>query len=123
MITGIEHTAIVSTNPKPLAAWYRDTLGFVYCYESESTVMVKAQNGYIIEITSGEGATAPHTLKTPGIRHIAISVGDFDAAYAGLKAKGVSFAADPMEVKGNRVVFFTDPEGNFLHLLYRPTPL
>ncbi len=123
MITGIEHTAILSTRPKELAAWYIDILGFKTCYESGSTVMVRAQNGYILEITTGEGEPPVNTLKTTGIRHLAIAVADFDAAHQSLKDKNVNFVSEPLEVKGNRVVFFTDPEGNFLHLLYRPAPL
>ena len=62
-------------------------------------------------------------MKTPGLRHLALTVADFDAAYEQLKKKKVSFLGEPQESKGNRTVFFTDPEGNILHLLYRATPL
>jgi catechol 2,3-dioxygenase-like lactoylglutathione lyase family enzyme len=123
MILGIEHTAITSPAPKPLAAWYVDTLGFAVCYESASTVMVRAQNGFVVEITTGEGERPSQTLKTPGIRHMAILVNDFEKEYAALRARGVAFAGDPLESKGNKVVFFTDPEGNYLHLLQREKPL
>lgn len=123
MITGIEHTAILSTRPKELAAWYIDTLGFKTCYESSSTVMVRAQNGYIIEITTGEGEAPVNEMKTTGLRHLAIAVSDFDSVYQALKEKHVNFTGEPYGTQGNRVVFFTDPEGNFLHLLYRPAPL
>ena len=53
-------------------------------------------------------------MKTPGLRHLALAVDDFSAAYAELQAKGVNFAGEPQESKGNKVVFFTDPEGNYL---------
>jgi hypothetical protein len=49
-----------------------------------------------------------------GIEHTAI---------AALPPQNVFFAGAPMESKGNRVVFFTDSEGNCLPLLYRPAPL
>jgi glyoxylase I family protein len=62
-------------------------------------------------------------MKTPGLRHLALTVTDFDAAYAQLQAKNVAFLGEPQNSKGNRTVFFTDPEGNILHLLYRATPL
>jgi extradiol dioxygenase family protein len=52
-----------------------------------------------------------------------LTVTDFDAAYEQLQNKKVSFLSQPQESKGNRTVFFTDPEGNILHLLYRATPL
>ena len=62
-------------------------------------------------------------MKEPGIRHFAVSVTDFDAVYEDLKAKDVSFVGDPVDKKGVKAVFFTDPEGNLLHLLERSTPL
>ena len=123
MIEGLEHTAIASANPPALAAWYADTLGFVINYQSSSSAMLRSQNGYMIEIITAEGDRSAATMKTPGMRHMAISVQDFDQVYADLKAKGVSFTGEPQVLKGNSVVFFTDPEGNLLHLLKRAAPL
>ncbi len=123
MITGIEHTAICSPAPKALAEWYVSTLGFVINYESSSTVFVKAQNGYMIEITTAEGDRAAAGMKEPGIRHFAVSVTDFDSVYDDLKAKNVSIVGEPIDKKGVKAVFFTDPEGNILHLLQRTDPL
>ena len=54
---------------------------------------------------------------------MALTVTDFDAVYQSLKEKKVNFLNEPSESKGNKVVFFTDPEGNILHLLQRATPL
>jgi glyoxylase I family protein len=123
MIQGIEHTAIAAANPEALAEWYAAVLGFTINYRSANALFVKAPDGTMIEIIRSEGGAAPHQMKTPGLRHLALKVNDFDAAYAGLQSHGVSFAGEPQESKGNRVVFFTDPEGNYLHLLYRATPL
>ena len=123
MILGIEHSAILTPNPKQLAAWYRETLGFAVSYESSSTVILKSQNGSMLEVTTSQGERAPAKLKDAGLRHLAIAVSDFDSVYQDLKARGVSFVSEPVETKGNKVVFFCDPEGNFLHLLYREKPL
>ena len=123
MIQGIEHTAIASADPQKLAQWYVDHLQFTINYNSGRTVFVKAPNGYMIEIISAEGERAPQTLKTPGIRHLAIAVKDLDSVYRRLLAEGVKFDGQPVEAKGNKVVFFADPEGNYLHLLERQTPL
>jgi glyoxylase I family protein len=123
MIKGIEHTAIASPNPPALADWYVETLGFVINYRGSTAVFVKAPDGTMIEIIAAEGDRAAQTLKTPGLRHVALTVTDFDVVYASLKAKGVQFLSDPMDNKGNKLVFFTDPEGNYLHLLQRATPL
>jgi glyoxylase I family protein len=62
-------------------------------------------------------------MKDPGIRHLAIAVDDFDAAYQRLQSQGVRFYTEPMNNKGNRLVFFADLDGNILHLIHRETPL
>lgn len=123
MIIGIEHTAIAAEDIVTLADWYVDMLGFEINYKSPNAIFVRAENGTMLEIIHAEGERPAATLKTPGIRHLALSVEDFDAAFVRLKSRGVHFISDPMESKGNRVVFFTDPEGNVLHLLHRATPL
>lgn len=123
MIQGIEHSAIASPGPAALAQWYVDTLGFVINYRGSTAFFVKAPDGSMIEIIPAEGDRGPNTLKSPGLRHLALTVTDFENAYATLKRKNVTFLADPQESKGNKVVFFTDPEGNILHLLQRATPL
>ena len=123
MIQGIEHTAIASPDPQKLAQWYVEHLGFVINYNSGRTVFVKAQNGFMLEIITSEGGRGPQTMKDPGLRHLAIAVTNFDEVYNGLKSKGVRFDGEPLDNKGNKVVFFADPDGNYLHLLQRETPL
>src|SRR5262252_5102674 len=123
MIQGIEPTAIASPDPQKLAQWYVDHLDFVINYNSGRTVFVKAQNGYMIEIITSEGTRGPQTMKDPGLRHLAIAVKDFDSVYNRLKSQGVRFEGDPIESKGNKVIFFADPDGNYLHLLKRESPL
>lgn len=123
MIKGIEHSAIASADIAALAAWYVDTLGFTINYQSQNAIFVKAPDGSMIEIIHSEGDRAAQTLKTPGLRHLALTVTDFDAAFSALQTKGVNFVSSPVESKGNKVVFFTDPDGNYLHLLQRAAPL
>ncbi|MFN7994466.1 MAG: VOC family protein [Bryobacteraceae bacterium] len=123
MVLGIEHTAIASPDPQKLAQWYVEQLGFAINYNSGKTVFVKTPNGTMLEIITAEGERAPDGMKSPGLRHLALTVGDFDAAYHKLRSAGVSFAGDPIDAKGAKVVFFTDPDGNILHLIQRETPL
>ncbi|HNY41099.1 MAG TPA: VOC family protein [Bryobacteraceae bacterium] len=122
LFTGLEHTAIAARSPKELAQWYVDTLGFVINFEYDGNYFVKAPDGAMLEIIPAQGEALAAGAKTPGLRHLAVSVADFDAAQAELAAKGVSLAA-PVEVKGNRLAFFSDPEGNLLHLIAREKPL
>jgi len=123
MIQGIEHSAIASPAPGVLAEWYVQTLGFVINYRGSTAVFVKAPDGSMIEIIQAAGERSGANMKSPGLRHLALAVKDFDAVYAALKAKDVAFLTEPTESKGNKVVFFTDPEGNILHLIERTTPL
>jgi catechol 2,3-dioxygenase-like lactoylglutathione lyase family enzyme len=125
MVAGIEHTAIASPDTERLAHWYVDTLGFVINYQSPSsgTYFVKAPNGSMLEIIRAEGERASQTMKSPGIRHLALTVSDFGEAYGRLKEKNVSFLGEASAAKGVQTVFFTDPDGNILHLIQREDPL
>jgi glyoxylase I family protein len=123
LIQGIEHTAIAARDAAQLAEWYSKTLGFDIVYRSANAVFVKAPDGTMIEFIHAEGERCPQTMKTPGIRHLALTVTDFEAVCADLQSKQVHFEGEPIESKGNKVVFFIDPEGNILHLLQRSTPL
>lgn len=123
MFTGIEHFAIASPDPKRLADWYSATLEFETVFEYAGNYFVEAPNGGLIEIIPSVGDKPESAIKTPGLRHIAIAVTDFDAGYAQLQKQGVTFAGEPFETQGNRLVFFTDPDGNLIHLIARPKPL
>lgn len=123
MFTGIEHFAIASPNPKRLAEWYVANLDFEITFEYAGNYFVEAKNGALIEIIPAEGEKAEIAMRTPGLRHVAISVSAFDAAYAQLRQQGVVFVGEPYENQGNRLVFFADPDGNLIHLIQRKNPL
>ena len=123
MFQGLEHTAIASPDPRRLAEWYVAHLGFHINFEYDGNFFVRAANGSMLEIIPSNGVAPPAALKDPGILHLAIAVDDFDAAYEHLKREGTNFLAEPFENQGNRLVFFTDADGNFLHLIQRQNPL
>jgi glyoxylase I family protein len=123
MFKGLEHTAIASPNPKLLAQWYADHLEFVINFEYDGNFFVRALNGTMLEIIPSIGERGSNQMKDPGIRHLAIDVDDFDAAHARLQKLGVHFLGDPFNNKGNRLVFFSDLDGNILHLIHRENPL
>src|SRR5579862_6026229 len=108
MYKGLEHTAIASPDPRRLAQWYVDHLGFHINFEYAGNYFVKAPNGSMLEIIPSEGERTPQEMKSPGIRHLAIAVDSFDAAHEDLKAKSVNFLTDAFTTLGNRLVFFTD---------------
>jgi catechol 2,3-dioxygenase-like lactoylglutathione lyase family enzyme len=123
MFKGLEHTALASPDPEKLAQWYVDHLEFRINYRYGGNVFVRAADGSMLEIIPGEGPRENQNLKTPGIRHLAVTVDDFDAAYDHLKGRGVNFVTDKLDMGGNRLAFFTDLDGNYIHLLKRPAPL
>ncbi len=123
MFKGLEHTAIASPNPGKLAQWYVDHLEFTINFEYDGNYFVKAANGTMLEIIRSEGERAVQKMKDPGIRHLAILVEDFDAAHEQLRKAGVEFLGEPIDNKGNRLVFFADGDGNFVHLVHRQKPL
>jgi len=126
MVTGIEHVAIASPDPLRLALWYVEHLDFVINYQSahSQTVFIKAADGSMIEIIESAPDTVPAAGMNPaGLRHLALTVADFPGTYARLKEKGARFLTDAQATNGNSLAFFTDPDGNILHLLHRETPL
>ena len=126
MVTGIEHTAIASQDPARLANWYVEHLGFVinYRYPNSRIHFVRAPDGSMLEIIEAH-APSPgvSAMSEPGLRHLAIAVSDFGPVYERLKSSGVHFLTEPATTNGNTLVFFTDCDGNILHLLKRQTPL
>ena len=123
MFKGLEHTAIASPNPRALAEWYVQNLEFRINFEYDGNFFVRASNGSLLEIIPASGERGPNNMKDPGIRHLAVMVEDFDAAYQRLRDRGVQFLTEPYVNQGNRLVFFSDGDGNILHLIHREKPL
>ncbi len=123
MFNGLEHTAIASPNPKKLAEWYAEYLEFRINFEYAGNYFVRAKNGSMLEIIPSEGDPLPAKMKTPGIRHLAIMVDNFDEGYKQLQEKKVQFLGEPFTTQGNRLVFFSDGDGNIVHLIERSQPL
>jgi glyoxylase I family protein len=123
MFTGLEHLAIASPAPQQLAQWYVETLGFRINFEYDGNFFIRARDGGMIEIIPSQGERAGAQPRTPGLRHLAISVDDFDAAYTHLRGLGVQFTGEPYVNQGNRLVFFNDLDGNLVHLIQREQTL
>jgi glyoxylase I family protein len=123
MFQGLEHTAIATPDPKGLAEWYAQKLDFRINYTYGGNYFVRGSNGTLIEFIPSEGGRAPQQMKDPGIRHLAITVDNFDAAVEELTKRGIQFLAEPIAIQGNRLIFFSDADGNYLHLIQRPQPL
>jgi len=123
MFLGLEHTAIASPDPQRLAEWYVHKLDFRINFTYDGNYFVRAADDSMLEIIPSQGERAPQEMKSPGIRHLAVNVDDFDTSLAELRKRGVHFLTEPFTNQGNRLVFFSDGDGNILHLIQRERPL
>ena len=125
-ILGIDHPALAAEDGDRLAEWYCDVLAYRKVFRHEKPVWIlRAPDGTLLEIMPRDGTPRPQrTTWTPGWSHLAIRVGDFEAAVAHLQARGVQWTAEAANaVGGGRVRNFVDPEGNMLQILERPASL
>jgi glyoxylase I family protein len=98
-------------------------LDFRINHTYDGNYFVRAADGSMLEIIPSQGERAPQQMKDPGIRHLAVSVDNFDAALGELRNRGVQLLTEPLANQGNRLVFFSDGDGNILHLIQRERPL
>ncbi len=88
--------------------------------------------GYFLVVRTGNGVSLDfiETAEKFDPQHYAFLVGEeeFDAIFGRIKARGLTFWADPMKKQagvinthdGGRGVYFDDPSGNFLEIITRP---
>jgi len=135
LFASVDHPSIASYDVEGLAEWYCRNLGMRIIAtngaEPPSVLVgyadVEKQGvsgaGAMIEIMpANDPGPRPETFTRmqPGIRHIAIRVTDFEAAYGQLAALGVRFTTEVGEaLGGGRTVLFRDPEGNELQIVQR----
>ena len=131
MFLAIDHPCIACVDVRKQVEWYCAALGMrvVACDGKEPPGYLvgfdeSVSGGAMIELVPAKdpGPRADSFKRSqPGLRHVALRVADFDAAYARLKSLGVTFTADPGEaLGGGKTVLFRDPEGNELQVVQRP---
>ena len=123
----IHHVAIIVSDYEKSKDFYVNKLGFVVVREN----FRKERNDWKLDLRVGEGADAieleifaepnpPKRVNRPeacGLRHLAFSVDDIDAAVAHLESHNVkceTIRVDPYTQK--RFTFFNDPDGLPLEL-------
>ena len=119
-----EHLGLAAVDPVMVRDWYVRVLGArqkLELAQRPPAFMVELPGGPLLEIYQAGFAmrlTCDNTLR--GWRHLALRVTDLDAARSELESRGVTFT-EPVKPAGGggRVLFFTDPEGNLLHLVER----
>lgn len=127
MILSIEHVAVVADDPEALSEWYCDVLGFerVRSSAADRIYFIGLAGGGLLEILpSNRAGRTDADADDAGIRHIALSVKEFDVVHQRLEDRGIAFTGPELDLPdGTRMDFFPDPEGNVLQLVHRPRPL
>ena len=123
-VTGIGGVFFKASDPKPLAAWYREHLG----------VDVQAWGGAAFAWgAEGPGAPPGYTVWSPfaaDTKYFAPSekpfmvnlrVDDLDALLAALRARGANVLDRREDTEQGRFGYVLDPDGNLLEL-WQPSP-
>ena len=113
LFLGVEHLGLYShgANADEISAWYARTFGFA------------SKEGNSSYFLSGAGPGRIEVMKAPADTrlHIAVRVSNFEQAVAVLQAQGIGIK-DPNIKPDAKAAYLdvTDPDGNPIHLLWRP---
>ena len=122
----IEHIGLAAANPATLKAWYEHALGAQVVWENEATprtYLLKLAEGAMLEIypANSEDPTHRGDNKLAGFRHLAWQVDSIERAKSEIETRWVKVDDDVRPAAGGgKVLFFSDAEGNLLHLVERP---
>lgn len=119
----LNHTIVHAKDRRVSADFLADILGLEPPIAFGPFLVVKTANGVSLDFIAAGGEDVRS-------RHFAFLVSDdeFDAIFARLKARGLSYWADPMgkvegEINthfGGRGFYFRDPSGHWLEVITRP---
>src|SRR5581483_3527077 len=121
----LEHLGLSAREPATLKDWYVQMLGARTIFtngQSPPMFLLSLPGGVLLEIYPGDFALAETANnKLNGWRHVALRVEAIETGRAELERRGVKFTEGIKPAGGGgRVLFFSDPEGNLLHLVERP---
>jgi glyoxylase I family protein len=131
LFTGIDHPAISAADVPKLADWYCKHLGMKRIADNGKTplslVLGYGEGGVrgsaMLELMPVRDPGPPPVELPrfcPGLRHFAVRVSDFDAAYKQLDAAGIKFLGETViAVGGGKIASFRDPEGNEVQIVQR----
>ena len=122
MTVAFNHTIVWSTDRTAAAAFFADMYGLPAPEDLFRFKVVKVANGVSIDFADREEAISP--------QHYAflVSEAEFDGILDRIKARGITWWADPARSKpgeinrndGGRGVYFEGPDGHFFEALTVP---
>lgn len=132
----LDHVGLSVKSLAEQSAWYQRAFGFHESAPFEVAslalqgVFLVGENGIAIELLQREGAVpgiqgkdSAEALLTHGYGHLCFRVTDLDASHAAAIAAGARERMPPQQSPepGVRMSFLSDPEGNLIELVDRPT--
>ncbi|MFD7030763.1 VOC family protein [Streptomyces sp. NPDC059917] len=123
MSVELNHTIIHSRDNRESAEFLAHVLGLEVGRAWGPFVPVDTANGVQLDF-----ATVPSGTITPQHYAFLISEAEFDASFARIRAKGITYFADPMQKQpgainhhdGGRGLYFLDPSGHGMEIITRP---
>lgn len=122
MAVELNHTIVNVKNKKESAEFLSHILGLPPAIKFGYFLVVKTHNGVSLDFIDSDEEIEPN--------HYAflISEKEFDEIFARIKAKGISYWADPMQKQegqinhhfGGRGVYFEEPSGHLLEIITKP---
>ena len=124
MSVELNHTIVWCRDKQRSSAFLARILGRLAPTPFSHFMVVELDNGVSLDFMEkeGDGAVA--------LQHYAFLIGeeDFDAAFARIRADGLSYWADPARSRANEInrhdggrgLYFTDPDGHLLEIITRP---
>jgi glyoxylase I family protein len=122
----IEHIGIYARDIETLAQWYVNVLGMKIICKLERkdrlpVYFLKSESETELELLPTSTKLLQRELGDPGYSHICIVVDNFEKAIQSLREKGIKIEGVRTTSSGGWTTgYFTDPEGNYLEILYRP---
>ena len=122
MSVELNHTIVWCSDKAASSAFMTDILGLAPARPFYHFLVVELDNRVSLDFYQKEGPVSR--------QHYAFLIGEaaFDAAFARIEARGLTYWADPARTKpgevnrndGGRGIYFEDPDGHLLEIITRP---